>query len=209
MIPPHQSLTRQTACSFLPTQGEAFLHDSFRATHHCERAEICNVIRYIMLYLLCMYNVKKASPRGEAVATATDEGGYIRTYKRHTLSLRIPPTNRARSRTLQKSPTSPNDKNFPPRAPAPYKAKQNFALHRRVLLGGSSGRMREVWREKEPPPKGGSFSLQGLCSLPHCAASTIAVNFSGTRDAPPIKPPSTFVLESSSAAFFSFIEPPY
>ena len=30
------------------------------------------------------------------------------------------------------------------------------------VLWGSSGRIREAWREKEPPPKGGSFSLQGL-----------------------------------------------
>ena len=45
--------------------------------------------------------------------------------------------------------------------------------------------------------------------LPYCAASTIAVNFSGTREAPPIRPPSTLGLARSSAAFFSFIEPPY
>ena len=122
LIPPHQSLTRQTACSFLPT-------------------------------------------RGEAVATATDEGGSICTYKRHTLSLRIPPTNRARSRTLQKSPTSPNDKNFPPRAPAPYKAKQNFALHRRVLLGEVPGGEGGLEGE-EAPFQGGSFSLQGLPLTP-------------------------------------------
>ena len=30
----------------------------------------------------------------------------------------------------------------------------------------SSGGMREVWREKGPPPKGGPFSLQGLLPSP-------------------------------------------
>ena len=48
-----------------------------------------------------------------------------------------------------------------------------------------------------------------ILRVPYCAASTIAVNFSGTSEAPPIKPPSTFGLASSSAAFLSFIEPPY
>ena len=43
----------------------------------------------------------------------------------------------------------------------------------------------------------------------YCAASTIAVNFSATREAPPMRPPSTLGFASSSAAFFSFIEPPY
>ena len=69
------------------------------------------------------------------------------------------------SRTLQKSPTSPNDKNFPPRAPAPYKAKQNFALHRRVLLGGSSGR-RGRFGGRGSPLSRGFLSLQGLPLTP-------------------------------------------
>ena len=41
------------------------------------------------------------------------------------------------------------------------------------------------------------------------AAATIAANFSATSEAPPIRPPSTSSLERSSAAFASFIEPPY
>lgn len=43
----------------------------------------------------------------------------------------------------------------------------------------------------------------------YCAASTMTANFSGTRDAPPIRPPSTFTFPRSSAAFLSFMEPPY
>ena len=49
-----------------------------------------------------------------------------------------------------------------------------------------------------------------LCFIiAYCAASTIAANFSGMRDAPPIRPPSTLGLARSSDAFLSFIEPPY
>ena len=35
----------------------------------------------------------------------------------------------------------------------------------------SSGRKREVWREREPPPKGGSLSLQGLLLSPSLTSS--------------------------------------
>ena len=41
------------------------------------------------------------------------------------------------------------------------------------------------------------------------AASMILTNFSGTRDAPPIRPPSMSGCASSSKAFLSFMEPPY
>ena len=42
-----------------------------------------------------------------------------------------------------------------------------------------------------------------------CAASTILANLAGTREAPPMSPPSTLTLDSSSAALPSFMEPPY
>ncbi len=35
------------------------------------------------------------------------------------------------------------------------------------VLWGGSGRIREAWREKEPHPKGGFFSLQGLSLIPY------------------------------------------
>ena len=37
----------------------------------------------------------------------------------------------------------------------------------------------------------------------------IVVKSAALSEAPPIRPPSTFVFESSSSAFFAFIEPPY
>ena len=40
------------------------------------------------------------------------------------------------------------------------------------------------------------------------AASMIFTNFSGTREAPPMRPPSMSGCASSSKAFFSFMEPP-
>ena len=56
-------------------------------------------------------------------------------------------------------------KNFP-HAPATLQKRNKFSLRKRRGHGGSSGRMREVWKEKEPHPKGGSFSLQGLSPIP-------------------------------------------
>ena len=58
------------------------------------------------------------------------------------VSFRAPPTNRARSRTIKKH-LPPETKELPPRAPAPNKANQIFALRGRVRLGevlGGCGR---------------------------------------------------------------------
>jgi molecular chaperone Hsp33 len=41
------------------------------------------------------------------------------------------------------------------------------------------------------------------------AASMMGINLSVESEAPPIRPPSTFALESKAAAFAPFIEPPY
>ena len=64
---------------------------------------------------------------------------------------------------------SPCKKSIPPRAtktsPESTRIKQSETTLCHVqagALGGSSGKMREVWREKNPHPKGGFFSLQGL-----------------------------------------------
>ena len=70
------------------------------------------------------------------------------------------------SRTLQKFPPPIQAQKLPHKTPTIKKAKQNFARVMVGVLWGSSGRLREVWREKEHPPKGGSFSLQGL-SIPY------------------------------------------
>ncbi len=68
------------------------------------------------------------------------------------------------SRTLHKLPASQTNKNFP-HVPAISKKRIKFSLRKWRGYGGSSGRVREVWREREPSPKEGSLSLQGL-SLP-------------------------------------------
>ena len=59
---------------------------------------------------------------------------------------------------------------LPHKTPTIKKAKQIFARVMVGVLWGSSGRLREVWREKEHPPKGGFFSLQGL--LPPTSSKT-------------------------------------
>ena len=76
LIPPHQSLTRQTACSFLPPEGKPFCKIPFTLRNMINELNFdvlfptyCVLYtRYSRLYLLCMHGVKKASPRGEAVA---------------------------------------------------------------------------------------------------------------------------------------------
>ena len=73
---------------------------------------------------------------------------------------RIQRTNRVRSRTVKKTPPA-KSKNFPQEHP-PKQGETNYRNAAAGALGGSSGRMREVWREKGHPPKGGPFSLQGL-----------------------------------------------
>ena len=86
-------------------------------------------------------------------------------------------TNRARSRTLQKPPP-PQPTKTSPKSTRAKQSESNLRHVRAGALGGSSGRLREVWREKRrfckaksadsgfaalnSPPKGGPFSLQGL-----------------------------------------------
>ena len=94
------------------------------------------------------------------------------------------PQNGRDSRTLQQILTSPNTKELPPRAPAPNKAKQFFALHGRVLSGevlGERGRFggREprLSRGGSLPPRSFSLPLQGL---PHLTPRKLQPT-SGTR----------------------------
>ena len=68
---------------------------------------------------------------------------------------------------------APCKKSIPPRAtktsPESTRTKQSetkFHHAKAGALGGSSGRMREVWREKGHPPKGGPFSHPGLLLTP-------------------------------------------
>ena len=70
-------------------------------------------------------------------------------------------TNQSGAKPHRQKNTSRQKQKLPPRAPV--KAKRNKLSQCKVgALGGSSGRMREVWREKGHPPNGGPFSLQGL-----------------------------------------------
>ena len=78
---------------------------------------------------------------------------------------RFPPTKRARQPHAATNSYLPKHKNFP-HDPATLQKRNKSSLRKRRGHGGSSGRMREVWREKEPHPKGGSFSLQGLSPIP-------------------------------------------
>ena len=58
---------------------------------------------------------------------------------------------------------------------------------------------------KKASPPGGLFYYHAVGWL---AASIILTNFSGTREAPPMRPPSMSGWARSSKAFLSFMEPP-
>ena len=99
------------------------------------------------------------------VATATDEGDKSAPTKGiHSPCASHPPIGREAAPCKKSAPPQPT-KNFPQEHPR-QTSETNFRHARVGALGGSSGRMREVWREKEHPPKGGSFSLQGLPLTP-------------------------------------------
>ena len=66
------------------------------------------------------------------------------------------------SRTPQKISTSPKRQKTSPESTRIMQSETTLCHVRAGALGGSSGRMREAWREKGHPPKGGPFSLQGL-----------------------------------------------
>ena len=69
--PPHQSLPRQ-----LPPEGKPFARFLLHYTTRRTNENLKHYLKHhLMLYLLCSHGVKKASPWGEAVAEATDEGG--------------------------------------------------------------------------------------------------------------------------------------
>ena len=65
------------------------------------------------------------------------------------------------SRTLLQLSTSQNEKTSP-ESTRIMQSETTLCHVRAGALGGSSGRVREVWREREPSPKEGSLSLQGL-----------------------------------------------
>ena len=76
------------------------------------------------------------------------------------------PTKQARSRTLQKIPTSQTNKKLPPRTPAPNKAKQIFTLQRRVLLGEVLGERGRFGGGEPRLSRGGSPPLRSSPLLP-------------------------------------------
>ena len=79
---------------------------------------------------------------------------------------RNPSAKRARQPHPAKNPHLPNQTQNLPHVPAALQKRNKSSLSKRRGHGGSSGKMREVWREKKPHPKGGSFSLQGLSPFP-------------------------------------------
>ena len=110
---------------------------------------------------------KEGFPSGEAVATATDEGGSICTYERHILSI-IPSSQRHEAAQRDKIRPPKPTKNFPVRQPPPKKRETFSQTNMAVAVQGSSGRVREVWRVGTPLRKRGPCAskvfpaLQGL-----------------------------------------------
>ena len=75
---------------------------------------------------------------------------------------KIPPTNRARSRTLQSSRTSQSTQKLPCAATAVFKTEKNFADRNGGCRAGKFGVGQGGLEGRETPPKGVSLRLQGL-----------------------------------------------
>ena len=91
---------------------------------------------------------KKASPRGEAGATATDEGDQSPPAQ-CLQTLAPPPTKKARSRTLQNLPTSQSNQKASPKSTRAMQSETTLCHEKAGALGGSSRREWEVWRERD------------------------------------------------------------
>ena len=158
-IPPHQSLTRQ-----LPPKGKPFLHCANRANmtlscgsplrsalirrlrhqtacslapkatdeggRYCSRSSSCCVAR--------KDSCKKASPWGEAVALATDEGGINLHPRIAYKASRLPPTKRARQPHSSTTPYLPRQQKSFPHVPATHKKRNKFSPCKWRGHGGSS-----------------------------------------------------------------------
>ena len=136
------------------------------STQQSKRVKRRNVICYLMLYVLCLHSVRKASPRGEAVALATDEGGSIYTHATLTAP-HVPHTSNKREAALCKNALPPKPtKNFPQEHPP--KTKRTKSSHCiggcswgkfGVGQGGLEGRENPSERGLPAPPRSFSPSL--------------------------------------------------
>ena len=72
-------------------------------------------------------------------------------------AIRAPPTKQARQPHFQKKTPPARNKKLPPRAPVPYKAKQLFAMYRRVRLGEVLGERGRFGGREPRLSRGGSL----------------------------------------------------
>ena len=163
-IPPHQSLTRQ-----LPPKGKPSLRCANIANKISGSNKISNRTTEINRFPnSCIFSccvkpkgiLKRLPLGGKLSRKRLMRGDKLHLRKAYTSPMR-PPTNRVRSRTFQSKPP-PAEIKTSPKSTRPKQSERNFRHAKAGALGGSSGRMREVWGEKGHPPKGGLFSSQGL-----------------------------------------------
>ena len=117
------------------------------------------------LLILCRIVRKKSRRRlplgGKKTASSLSRkrlmrGGSICTCKRHTLHMHPTHKTSATAALSKKTPPARNKK-LPPRAPVPYKAKQLFAMYRRVLLGEVLGERGRFGGREPRLSRGGSL----------------------------------------------------
>ena len=83
-------------------------------------------------------------------------------YRSARLAYRFPPHQSCAIAALCNKSVPPQATKTSPKSTRIVQSETNLCHVQAGALGGSSGKMREVWREKNPHPKGGFFSLQGL-----------------------------------------------
>ena len=94
-----------------------------------------------------------ASPWGEAVALATDEGGSISTRARHTFPTRPAHKSGAKPHSFI-APAPPNPPKTSLHGNRRPKSEKSFCPQPGGCRAGKFGEMREVWRGKRPLRKG-------------------------------------------------------
>ena len=146
---------------FFPPRGSLFA----RFLSHCmtrQRGRIVKANHNSKIYLTylpctprspCSHSVQKASPWGEAVAQATDEGGSICTCERHTLPTR-PAHQSGAIAALYTAAHRPTHQKLPCAATAAQRTQKIPTIQNGGCRAGKFGEVREVWRGRKSPFKG-------------------------------------------------------
>ena len=137
LIPPHQSLARQTACSFLSPEGKP----SICCANMANMALHCGLpLRSALIILSC--SAKRLSQKGFPSGGSWRRRRLMRGDQSPPAqclqTLAPPPTKKARSRTLQKIRASQSNQKTSPKSTRAMQSETTLCHEKAGALGGSS-----------------------------------------------------------------------